>query len=168
VEKRKTLVSDDFDVPEGLKTERFNLRMLTINDLIKDYDAVMSSVDYLRGTFSKTLGSNWPTKLTLEENLIDLGWHQREFTLRYSFAYTVMAPDESQCLGCVYLNPSRKSCYDVVISMWVRASELRNDLDLELYSSVKTWINGMWPFSSPVYPGRDIKIEEWNKIPDEH
>ena len=51
MEKRKTLVSDDFDVPAGLATARFTLRMLTINDLIKDYDAVMSSVDHLRYKF---------------------------------------------------------------------------------------------------------------------
>lgn len=167
MEKRKTLVSNDFDVPAGLETQRFKLRMLTINDLVKDYGAVMSSVDHLRSTFSVISESNWPERLTLEDNLIDLGWHQREFTLRYSFAYTVMTPDEIRCLGCVYLNPSQKSYYDVVISMWVRVSELCNGLDLELYSSVKTWINEVWPFSRPAYPGREITIEDWNKIPDE-
>ena len=167
MEKRKTLVSDDFDVPAGLETQQFKLRMLTINDLVKDYDAVMSSVDHLRSTFSVISESDWPERLTLEDNLIDLGWHQREFTLRYSFAYTVMTPDEIRCLGCVYLNPSQKGCYDVVISMWVRASELCNDLDLELYSSVKTWINEVWPFSRPAYPAREITIEDWNKIPNE-
>jgi len=106
VGKRKTLVSDDFGVPAGLETQKFKLRMLTINDLVKDYDAVMSSVDHLRSSFSVNSESDWPERLTLEDNLIDLGWHQREFTLRYSFAYTVMTPDEIRCLGCVYLNPS--------------------------------------------------------------
>ena len=75
--------------------------------------------------------------------------------------------DFSGWSSVVYLNPSQKGCYDVVISMWVRASELCNDLDLELYSSVKTWINEVWPFSRPAYPGREITIEDWNKIPDE-
>ena len=51
--------------------------------------------------------------------------------------------------------------------MWVRASELWNNLDSELYSSVKTWINEVWPFSRPAYPGSEITIEDWNKIPDE-
>ena len=45
-------------------------------------------------------GDTWPDGLTLEVNLIDLAWHQREFTIGHSFAYTVMNDDESRCLGC--------------------------------------------------------------------
>jgi hypothetical protein len=45
----------------------------------------MSSQKHLLGLMGSDDG--WPLKLTLEENLIDLGWHQREFTLRHSFAY---------------------------------------------------------------------------------
>ena len=101
MEGRQALVNDDFEVPKVLVTEKFRLRMLTINDLVKDYDAVMSSVEHLQQTYSAITGSDWPDGLTLEEDLIDLGWHQREFTLRYSFAYTVMSLDESLCLGCL-------------------------------------------------------------------
>ena len=72
--------------------------MLTVNDLIKDYDAVISSVEHLKSTFSVISEDDWPEGLTLEEDLIDLGWHQREFTLGFSFAYTVMSLDESVCL----------------------------------------------------------------------
>ena len=167
MEGRQTLVDEDFDVPKGLVNEKFRLRMLTIHDLVKDYDAVMSSAEHLRKTFSAIWGSDWPEGLTLEEDLIDLGWHQREFTLRYSFAYTVISPDESLCLGCVYINPCRKIGYDVVVSMWVRTSELVNNLDSELYSCIKTWIGEVWPFSRPAYPGREIMIEDWKKIPED-
>ena len=138
---RQTLVDEDFDVPKGLVNEKFSLRMLTIHDLVKDYDAVMSSAEHLQNTFSAITGSEWPDGLTLEEDLIDLGWHQREFTLRYSFAYTVMSPDESLCLGCVYINPCLKTGYDAEVLMWVRTSELVNNLDVDLYSCVKKWID---------------------------
>ena len=70
---RLRLVGDDFEVPECLVTKKFSLRMLTINDLIKDYDAVMSSVEHLQNTYSAISGSDWPAGLTLEEDLIDLG-----------------------------------------------------------------------------------------------
>ena len=136
MEGRQTLVNDKFEVPTVLVNGKFRLRMLTINDLVKDYDAIMSSVEHLQKTYSAISGSDWPDGLTLEENLVDLGWHQREFTLRYSFAYTVMSPDESLCLGCVYINPCWKEGYDVVVSMWVRTSELVNNLDSELYRCV--------------------------------
>ena len=36
-------VPSDFKVPEKLETEKFRLRMLTVNDVVKDYDAVMTS-----------------------------------------------------------------------------------------------------------------------------
>ena len=53
-------------------------------------------------------GGTWPDGLTLVVNLIDLAWHQREFTIGYSFAYTVMNDDESRCLGCGYINPPER------------------------------------------------------------
>ncbi len=100
IDQRKMLRLD-FEVPEKLETEEIRLRMLTVNDLVKDYDAVMSSVEHLKSTFRVIWEESWPEGLTLEEDLIDLGWHQREFTLGFSFAYTVMSLEVSVCLGCV-------------------------------------------------------------------
>ena len=40
-------VPDDFDVPAILETDRLRLRMLTVNDVVKDYDAVVSSTGNL-------------------------------------------------------------------------------------------------------------------------
>ena len=39
----RPLVPDDFDVPDFLETERLRLRPLTIQDAVKDYEAVMES-----------------------------------------------------------------------------------------------------------------------------
>lgn len=163
---RKPLVPPDFDVPARLEAPRFTLRMLTVHDLVKDYDAVMTSVDHLKLSHSLITGGTWPEGLTLEEDLIDLGWHQREFTLRSSFAYTMMAPDESVCLGCVYINPTLKQSYDAMAVMWVRASELDSGLDAELYAAVKSWVAEDWPFDKVVYPGREISADDWQALPD--
>ncbi len=162
----KAFVPPAFDVPERLETARFTLRMLTIHDLIKDYDAVMSSVEQLQGSYSAVSGSTWPEGLTLEEDLIDLAWHQREFTIRSSFAYTMMAPDESMCLGCVYINPSIKQGYDAMVMLWVRTSELANGLDDELFATVCSWVAGDWPFENVAYPGRDISAADWHALTD--
>ncbi|GAI05904.1 unnamed protein product, partial [marine sediment metagenome] len=59
-------------------------------------------------------------------HLIDLGWHQKEFQRKTSFAYTVMGLDEKECLGCMYIYPSSNSEYDAEIVMWVRQSEVEN------------------------------------------
>ena len=96
-------VAAEFKVPEQLETPEFRLRMLTVHDVVKDYDAVMSSVEHLSKVWP---GSGWPEGLTLEQNLIDLGWHQKEFQRRRSFAYTVVNLAETQVLGCVYINPT--------------------------------------------------------------
>jgi len=108
---KRPIVPQSFKVPEKFVTSEFILRSLTINDLIKDYDAVMNNVEPLSGLMSDT--DIWPTGLTLEENLVDLGWHQREFTLKHSFAYTVLSPNETRCLGCCYIYPTLLERYDV-------------------------------------------------------
>lgn len=162
---RPRLVPDDFDVPVTFEHPRFRLRMLTVNDLVRDYDAVMSSVDHLRSTYSQEGGSDWPAGLSLEDDLVDLGWHQREFTLRVSFAYTMMTPDESRCLGCVYIMPTLKRDHDAKVTMWVRADELDSGLDDALYTTVRDWITTAWPFRSPAFPGRDIPFADWHRLP---
>jgi len=158
-------VSPDFSVPEKLETDKFRLRMLMVRDVAKDYDAVMTSVDHLQNVFGPDSG--WPSiGLTLEQDLIDLGWHQKEFQKRTSFAYTVMNLDESQCLGCVYIDPSEKSGYDAEVYLWVRKSEFDKGLDQVLYDTVKDWVIKEWPFKNAAYPGREIDWDTWESLPE--
>lgn len=163
--KRK-LVPEDFQVPEILVTNRMKLRMLSVSDVVKDYDAVMSSCDHLMKTIPFGPDHKWPIGLSLEQNLIDLGWHQKEFQRRSSFAYTVLTPDENQCLGCVYIDPSSKKGYDAEICMWVRQSELEGGLDGHLFSTVKEWMRKDWPFKNIAYPGREIGWDVWASLSD--
>ena len=149
----KKLVSKEFEVPLVLETSDLRLRALTINDVVKDYDAVMSSLDHLQS--QNVFGGTWPrSDLTLEQDLIDLGWHQKEFQTRRSFAYTVMSLDESECLGCVYIVPSERPGVDAEIYLWVRRSEFEKGTDPILFALVKGWISKSWPFETVVFPGR--------------
>lgn len=59
--------------------------MLTVNDLIKDYEVVMTSVEHIQEIWAST-------------------WHQKEFMKRRTFAFTVISLDESKVLGAVYVN----------------------------------------------------------------
>ena len=159
----KVFVPENAAIPSGLVTPNFKLRMLTIHDLVKDYDAVMTSVDHLKGVFGPD--EIWPVGLTLEEDLIDLGWHQKEFELRNSFAFTVMNLGENKCLGCVYVDPAEKSGYDARIILWVRQSEAQHGLDDKLYSAVRRWLADKWWFTSVGFPGREITWSDWNALP---
>lgn len=154
------LLPADFTVPAMLETERFTLRMLSVNDVVRDFDAVMSSQEHLLELF----GPGWPEGLTLEQNLIDLGWHQKEFQRRRSFAYTVVSPDETRTLGCVYIYPTRKRGYDAEVYLWARQTELASGLEAELASAVKSWLKAEWPFKNPAYPGIDISSEDWENV----
>jgi len=161
----KKFVPDSKEIPEGFENKEFKIRMLTVNDLVKDYDAVISSVDHLFGVFGPNY--DWPRKdLTIEQNLIDLGWHQKEFEMKNSFAYTVMNFQESHCLGCVYIEPSEKKKYDAKIICWVRQSEIENGLDEKLFFAIKLWIKEEWWFESVAFPGRDLSWEEWGNLPN--
>jgi len=154
-------VADDFVVPEVLETAEFRLRMLTVNDLVKDYDAVMSSVEHLKSVWPDT---GWPEGLTLEDDLIDLGWHQKEFLNRTSFAYTLVALDEAMVIGCVYINPTRAEAYDAEVYLWVRASEMESGLDARLFDTVRHWLAKDWPFENPAFPGREIDWPAWESL----
>lgn len=153
-------VSPDFEVPETLETDRFRLRMLTVNDVVKDFEAVTTSKAHLQ----KVWDGEWPEGLTLEQNLIDLGWHQKEFQRRRSFAYTVVTPDESRVVGCVYIYPTRKGDYDAEVYFWARQSELASGLETELETALRTWLKVEWPFQNAALPGKDMSLEEWAAI----
>jgi len=158
----KKFIQKDFKIPEGLENKKFRLRMLTVNDVVKDYDAVMTSIEHLQKANPFGPNDKWPKKdLTFEQDLIDLGWHQGEFKNRTSFAFTVMNLNETKCLGCMYIYPSSNSEYDAIIMMWVRQSEVETGLDEILFSTVKKWIEEKWPFNKVAYPGRDISWEKF-------
>ena len=96
----RPMVPESFIVPCTYETDAYILLPLTVNNLIKDYDAVMASVKHLKGLMGDA--DDWPVGLTIEENLIDLGWHQREFTLKHSFAYSVMSLNREVCFECTF------------------------------------------------------------------
>ena len=156
---------EDFDVPESLETGAFRLRPITVHDVVKDYDAVMANREHLWSLFGEAWG--WPTEdLTLEQDLIDLGWHQKEFQMRSSFDYAVMSLDEKRLLGCVYVDPPEKAGYDAEVHYWARRDGPEQGLEEELAETTQRWIGEAWPFESVAYPGRYISWQDYDALPD--
>ena len=146
-------VPADFEIPPVLETDRFRLRMLTVEDVEMDYDAVMSSAEDLR-----RMSGGWPAEdMTVEDNLHDLQRHQADFERRESFTYTVVNLDEDSVLGCLYINPPWEPDgeFDAVVTMWVRSSEMDSGLDTLLFSAVDTWLAESWSFEKVYYYGGD-------------
>ena len=159
----RQFVPEEFAVPSELVTANFTLRILSVDDVEKDFEAVTSSAERLKKVWPD---SGWPAGLTLRQNLIDLGWHEKEFNNRTSFAYTMVAPDESQVLGCVYFYPTDKAGYDAEVFLWVRESAVADNLDEALFEVVQHWLASDWPLKNPAYPGRTISWAQWNSLPE--
>jgi Acetyltransferase (GNAT) domain len=143
----RRLVPDDFVVPDGLGHERFKLRMLSVTDVAKDFAAINQRV------LADGTPDPWSDTSFLD-NLADLGWHEVEFRIRRSFAYTVVRPDESEVIGCVYFNPPRREEHDVEISLWVTSTAWKEGLDGELETAVREWVERDWPFERPNWRNR--------------
>ena len=137
---------DGFEPPAGYVHGRFRLRMLRVSDVDADYDAVRERVAP-DGTPRGSPG------LTREQNLVDLGWHEKEFQLRRTFAYTVLAPDASRVLGCVYVDPDVAA--DAQVRLWVTRAAWDDGLDAVLERAVREWIDREWPLESVRWPERD-------------
>lgn len=151
--KTKTLVPENFTIPDKLETLDFLIRKLKESDAKLDYEAVMSSIDIIH----KIRGGTWPSKaLILDEDVQDLTIHQNEFENRVSFAFTVMNPTETECLGCIYFYPigTRKKApntADVDVSFWVTQKAYNMGLYDKLYKIIREWLSRDWPFKNPFW-----------------
>ena len=95
--------------------------------------------------------TSWPDGLTIEQNLIDLGWHEYEFQNHTSFAYTITDLTDELTLGCCYIYPSQLDEHEVSVSYWVRSSELNTGLSQHVAEALQQWISRNWPFENPLF-----------------
>ncbi len=146
------LVPGDFKVPDSVMLGSFHLQPLSIDDLEEDYKAVMESIELLQGTFGTY--SSWPSSdLTKRQDLVDLGWHEKEFQRRSSFAYVVEDERARAYIGCLYIFPSDTKGYDADVYMWLRTSAYSPQRLQELHSEAEKWLTS-WPFERLRFPGK--------------
>ncbi|SDZ75063.1 hypothetical protein [Rubrimonas cliftonensis] len=158
---RRPLLPPGFAPPLRVEGGAFTLRPLRLADAESDFEAVMASAATLRGAMDPD--SRWPEGLTLHENRVDLGWHEREFTQGHSFAYTVVAPDESRTLGCAYVYPSDRAGFAAMAFWWVRPDS-REGLDAAVGAAFRAMV-AAWPLAPVAYPGRDQPWAAWRALP---
>jgi hypothetical protein len=143
-------VPEEFSVPRRLDTPLFRLEPLGPQHNRGDYVAWSSSTEHIHASpgFEKW---RWPYEMTLEENLRDLEGHERDFSMRTGFTYTVLEPGTGTVIGCVYIYPDREGDTDAAVRSWVRAD--RAELDLPLRRAVSDWLEASWPFGRVEYAG---------------
>lgn len=138
-----------FEVPRSFEGTRFHLEPLGPEHNLRDHEAWMSSIDHIQTTPGME-NWGWPVPMTLDENLADLELHAREFSVRKSFAYSVLDGDE--VIGCVYIDPTDDPDHEAHVRSWVTAS--RAEMDAVVWREVSDWLEGEWPFRSFSYAPR--------------
>lgn len=151
-------------VPAELKTEEFALRPIVADDTEMDYAAVMETRAYLRLWRQST----WPEDdFTVEENRKDLIDLEQRHAAHRAFTYTVLDPDGTGCLGCVYVFPTSATFLakstvtpvgddewaevDAVIFFWARLSQTALGMDERLLAALRAWFKDEWKLEKTVY-----------------
>ena len=143
--------------PEAWGGPGWLARPLRLTDAEADFEAVMASADRLRGMMDPD--NPWPEGLSLHENRVDLGWHEREFTQGHSYAWTVV--EGARVVGCCYLYPADRAGFDAMAFWWARTGH--EALDAPVGAAFRAVIDAL-PVSC-AFPGRDIAWAAWRARP---
>ena len=151
-------------VPAELKTDEFALRPIVVGDTELDYAAVMETREHLRLWRQST----WPEDdFTVEANREDVIDMEQRHAAHRAFTYTVLNPEGTRCLGCVYVFPTSATFLakstvtpvsedewadvDAVIFFWVRLPQMELGMDERLLSALRAWFTEKWKLEKTVY-----------------
>lgn len=155
-------VPEGFKAPFQVEMPFFTLRKLTVDEVVKDYAAVMSSRESLRRIFYES--DTWPSDdMTLEENYNDLLVHQEEFDNNEGFAYTIVTPDDSRCIGCFYLFPFAFDAFDSKVYYWF-VDDVAETLTSPFQAFIEKWIPETFGHEKIIYPGRSISHRDYEQM----
>lgn len=133
------------DLPSG-----HHLRPIREADVDIDYPAVMGSRERLWARYGKPWG--WPpATMSYEDDRRDLARHEAEIAAHETFNYAVLNDDETELLGCVYIDPPDDQSppgTDAVASWWVVDDAAGGELERALDEFVPRWLRDTWGFRS--------------------
>ena len=136
------------DLPTG-----HHLRPIRADDVDIDYPAVMGSRASLWARYGEAWG--WPpATMTFEQDRDDLAHHEVEIAAQETFNYAVLDADETELLGCVYVDPTEAgspSGTDAVVSWWVVDAAAGSELERVLAEVIPAWLAETWRFRSVHY-----------------
>jgi hypothetical protein len=143
---------DDFRHPERVDLPTgHHLRPIRADDVDIDYPAVMGSRERLWAKYGEAWG--WPpATMTPEQDRDDLAHHEVEIAAHETFNYAVLDAEETELLGCVYLDPPDERSpagADVVASWWVVDAHAGGTLEAALDELVPRWLADDWGFRAP-------------------
>ena len=141
---------DGFETPQRIDLSTgHHLRPIRESDVDIDYPAVMGAREQLWAKYGEAWG--WPpATMTYEQDRDDLRHHEDEIEAQITFNFAALTEDESQLLGCVYIDPPDERSpagTDAVVSWWA----LDPELDRALAEFVPRWLGETWKFEEVQY-----------------
>lgn len=127
-----------------------HLRPIAAADVDIDFPAVMGSQERLWSIYGEAWG--WPpATMTIDADRDDLARHEAEIAAHEAFNYAVFDAEETELLGCVYIDPAGDSepGVDAIVSWWVIDEQVGSDLERELEDLVPRWLAETWGLSNP-------------------
>lgn len=127
-----------------------HLRPIREADVDIDYPAVMGSRERLWAKYGEAWGGP-PTDMSYEADRRDLARHEAEIAAHETFNYAVLDEEETELLGCVYIDPPDKQSppgTDAVVSWWTVDEAAGTELERVLDRFVSRWLTETWRFES--------------------
>lgn len=103
----------------------------------------------------------------MEANRADLLDLEERHAQRRAFTYTVLDPDGTTCLGCVYIFPPTATFLakstvesvggqtwadmDAVVYFWTRQLQMDSGVDARLLEKLRTWFAEEWKLSRTAF-----------------
>jgi len=113
----------------------------------------MGSRERLWGKYGGAWG--WPpASMTYDADRDGLARHEAEIAARVTFNYAVLNEDETDLLGCVYIDPPDERSppgSDAVVSWWVVDEHQGDELERALDELIPTWLADTWGFRAVHY-----------------
>lgn len=168
---------EHLDAPERLTADGYLLRPITVADAELDHEAVMASRDQLRRWEQDT----WPKDdFTVDDNRQDMELMEHRHRDGYAFGYTMLTPDESRCLGCVYvfahdarflaaadITPLADDRWDRIgaaVYFWVRTDLPDDDLERRLLDDLRRWFAEDWDVAPVVFVTSEPFTEQVDRL----
>jgi hypothetical protein len=140
------------------------LRPIVAGDAERDHAAVMETREHLRLWEQST----WPADdFTVEGNREDLVGLEERHAAHRAFTFTVVDPDDTECLGCVYVFPTSAKFLatsavtpvgdeawddvEAVVYFWARLSRMETGMDERLLAALRRWFADEWGLERTVY-----------------
>lgn len=161
---RAPLIEPDFQVPTSLEARQFRLRPLDFEVMLQDYAAVLEGASNIAAAYERD--ASYYRNFTLQDEVIELGWHIGEWRRRKSFAYAIMSHDGARCYGSFYLYPTFKRGYEAMGVLWM-VPGTPAAADPQTFATISRWVSEAWPFANVGYPGREPSWAAWHALPEQ-